>query len=242
VTDWGALNHAYGSAADIPALLGDLSPDPNAEVWGELWSRVCHQDSVYSASFPVLPHLLQAAGTWPPTGRLMPLSLAAGIVSSPDRNDVGDTSAYGPTVQALHRLALETLSAAQGLSAEDVIYLLHATLALGGDRLWAGRLDLLSGGELPGTCPACQAMLYLVIGEYGFFTAADEWVNRPETPRVPIEPAEVSELPQTGRWLHDRAMAAGQPAVADWIQHLFGSTRCPACGAPINVADAASGW
>src|SRR5262249_27675976 len=50
----------------------------------ELWSRVCHQGTAYSASFAVLPYLLEAASKWQPSQRLMPLALAAAIVASWD--------------------------------------------------------------------------------------------------------------------------------------------------------------
>jgi hypothetical protein len=240
VTEWHKLNHAYGDAGDIRGLLDDLSPNPSAKVWDELWSRVCHQGTIYSASYPVLPYLLRAVSQWTPTNRIMPLFLAGSIVSSDDRVRVGDTAAFGPTVEALHRLAVETLTTAQGLSTQDLIYLLQATLALAGDRTWGRQLDRLAGGEFEGVCQACNAQLYLVVGEYGFFTTASEWVNRPATPRVPILPADPSALPETGRWLHEQATRASQPVLADWICHLFGSTQCPKCGAAIDVAEAAT--
>jgi len=238
-TEWHTLNHAYGDAGDIPGLLDDLSPNPHAKVWDELWSRVCHQGTIYGASYPVLPYLLRAASQWTPAGRVMPLCLAGSIVSSDDRDRVGDTAAFASTVEALHRLAVETLTTAPGLSAQDLIYLLQAALALGGDRSWGRQLDRLAAGEFEGVCGACNADLYLVVGEYGFFTTAEEWVNRPATPRVPIVPADPAALPETGKWLHKQATRASQPVLADWIRHLFGSTQCPKCGAAIDVAEAA---
>lgn len=114
MTDWGQLEHAYGSADDVPGLLAALSPDPNAEVWGELWSRLCHQGSVYSASFPALPFLLDAASKWRPEARVAPLSLAGAVVASDDhRPRVHDTAAFRATIDALHRVVLDTLSQAR---------------------------------------------------------------------------------------------------------------------------------
>lgn len=238
-TDWHTLNDAYGNAGHVRVLLGDLSPNPHAKIWGELWSRVCHQGTIYSASYPVLPHLLRAASQWPPIGRVMPLFLAGSIVSSTDRDHVGDTAIFEPTVEALHRLATETLTMARGLSMEELIYLFQGTLALGGDLNWGRQLDRLIGGEFEGICQACNVYLYLVVGEYGFFTTADEWVNRPATPRIPIRPATSTALPEIGRWLHGHVSLLSQPVLADWICHLFGSTQCPNCGTAIDVAEAA---
>ncbi|ACS57981.1 MULTISPECIES: hypothetical protein [Rhizobium] len=62
---WGELSHCYGPAADTPALLRaldlpagpDLSPD--AEPWFSLWSSLCHQGDVYTASYAAVPHIVR---------------------------------------------------------------------------------------------------------------------------------------------------------------------------------------
>lgn len=52
---WGELEHAYGSAVDVPALLGALRDFPKSEgqrePWFSIWSALAHQGDVYSASF-----------------------------------------------------------------------------------------------------------------------------------------------------------------------------------------------
>jgi hypothetical protein len=59
---WSELKHAYGSASDIPALLAQLESSPssggNSEPWFSLWSALCHQGDVYSASFAAVPHII----------------------------------------------------------------------------------------------------------------------------------------------------------------------------------------
>ena len=62
MTDWSQLKHAYGTAEDIPALFERLGREPNDEAWRDLWSRLCHQGSVYSASFASLPLLAELGG------------------------------------------------------------------------------------------------------------------------------------------------------------------------------------
>jgi hypothetical protein len=54
--DWNLLHDAYGSAAGIPLLLQQLhdfptEPEAESEPWFTLWSALCHQGDVYSASF-----------------------------------------------------------------------------------------------------------------------------------------------------------------------------------------------
>lgn len=239
MTDWSRLRDAYGPASEIPKLLDRLSPDPKDGAWNDLWSRLCHQGTVYSASFAALPRLLEIASGWEPRQRPMIVSLAAAIVSA--ETVVGDRDALmrdlAPTVASLEMIAREALQA-PGLSATDFLESAQAVLAFQGDRLWGRQLNGLSSGEFEGRCPACHARLYLVIGQYGFFTTAEEWVKRPEARRWPVRPADPATLAGAGLWLHEAAQAAHQADVALWARHLFGSMQCPACDRPARVTDA----
>jgi hypothetical protein len=66
---WSELQHAYGSAADVPALLERLSDlpasDGTTEPWFTLWSALAHQGDVYSASFAAVPHVVAALAIAP---------------------------------------------------------------------------------------------------------------------------------------------------------------------------------
>lgn len=66
---WSELQHAYGQAANIPALLERLRELPKsegmAEPWFTLWSALAHQGDVYSASFAAVPHVVAALATAP---------------------------------------------------------------------------------------------------------------------------------------------------------------------------------
>lgn len=60
--DWGALQDAYGSAADVPDRLRALLSDDEAvrsEAMGELFGRVWHQGTIYSVSAHVIPFLVE---------------------------------------------------------------------------------------------------------------------------------------------------------------------------------------
>ena len=251
--DWSTLKHAYGNALDVPALLASLSPDPQADVWDELWSRLYHQGSVYSASFATLPVLVNVAEKWKPRERSQLISLAACILATRDVPGACPDEllpAVESVVPRFQRLCRETL-AETGLSAHDFISVLQAARSLEGDRFWGEKLDHLADGEFPGVCPSCGIDLYLVIGEYGFFTTAEEWIQRrawepgkvwepgrieqrPGIYSTPIEPND-EELPEVGRWLYERAQAAQQAEVADWIRYVFGRSLCPSCGHTFEV-------
>ena len=66
---WSELQHAYGQASDIPALLKQLTDVPDSsddkEPWFTLWSSLAHQGDVYSASFAAVPHVDAALASSP---------------------------------------------------------------------------------------------------------------------------------------------------------------------------------
>jgi hypothetical protein len=62
---WDLLGHAYGQAKDTPGLLKALdSPDVDAaeKALAALYSSICHQGSVYTASVAATPILFGIAG------------------------------------------------------------------------------------------------------------------------------------------------------------------------------------
>lgn len=66
---WSELKHAYGDAADVPALLKQLvglpSSESDNEPWFSIWSALAHQGDVYSASFAAVPHVIEALASAP---------------------------------------------------------------------------------------------------------------------------------------------------------------------------------
>lgn len=192
----------------------------------------------YSASFAALPVLTELAARWKPEERAQPLAMAAAILVSDDVRGCRE-ELLRPVewvVPRLRELCRESL-AQPGATAEEYIYLLQAARALDGDRFWGRELHYLASGEFPGVCPSCRADLYLVIGEYGFFTTAEEWIRRPDVARVAIEPNQ-GRLPEVGEWLLEHTLRAGQTEVAEQVRHLFGATSCPNCRHRIGVLDA----
>lgn len=62
--NWRKLEHAYGVASDIPSLLEDLKSYPQCEGYDEepfytLWSSLCHQGDIYSASYYAVPMIVR---------------------------------------------------------------------------------------------------------------------------------------------------------------------------------------
>jgi hypothetical protein len=62
--DWASLNHAYGSAEDVPRLIGDLtsgSKEQREKALWELYGNIWHQHTVYEATAPAVPFLAEVA-------------------------------------------------------------------------------------------------------------------------------------------------------------------------------------
>jgi hypothetical protein len=108
---WSVLTHAYGSAGDIPPLLGLLEEYPPYKDWQSepyfsLWSALCHQGDVYSASYAAVPHLVRTIEASPTRAHWTLLQLIACI-------EIARAKKRGPDLQTdLHddyRAALKKL-------------------------------------------------------------------------------------------------------------------------------------
>jgi hypothetical protein len=78
------LTHAYGEASDIPALLRSLKTAPppagfQSEPWFSLWSALCHQQDVYTASYAAIPHVVADAADRERGERLKHLNFIASV-------------------------------------------------------------------------------------------------------------------------------------------------------------------
>ncbi|THV37088.1 HEAT repeat domain-containing protein [Glycomyces buryatensis] len=110
--DWSALQHAYGSAQEVPALLVSLrSEDPavRRRALDECYSTVHHQGSVYDSTVAALPFLVDVAED-PGTGdrsavvRLL-VSIGESAVEQAGRGYGSDTDAGAQAVAVLRERA-----------------------------------------------------------------------------------------------------------------------------------------
>ena len=81
---WAALSHAYGSAGQISDLLAraaqDLRPGHQQDsTWFDLWSALCHQGDIFTASYAAVPHLVALAPAHLQRKNYDPLLLSASI-------------------------------------------------------------------------------------------------------------------------------------------------------------------
>jgi len=169
---WHKLRHAYGSAADIPALLRQLSDAPvksrDSEPWFSLWSALCHQSDVYPASFAAVPHIVAAAQRRLPADRAEYLCLAGMIESMRHKaaSPVVPTRLETAYLEALRVAVPLTLEALQIEADQSWFRGLIAALAAfrGLPELGAAISEL----EREIDCPYCDATF--VAPGYSYFT------------------------------------------------------------------------
>lgn len=251
VVPWSRLKHAYGQASDIPELLRELLNNPTATTWSDLWSTLCHQSSVYPASFAAYPYLALVAARLQPGQRGEAL-LLLGMIAA------GETEGACPTefrdefeaakVEAID-LVLRELEA-QPKDVEDTVYLMEAFAGLHGCSI-STHLEGFNDGEFYCECPQCGGQLYLWPEEgcYRVFAGDPIKPNRDSLPATQVKPAAespVTELPvkiTDGNalvWVTTLARLAGHPGLAERARQAFGDATCPRCAAPFTYLEAFS--
>lgn len=130
---WTELNHAYGPASDIPALLRrlELLPSSNGtdEPWFSLWSSLAHQGDVYSASFAAVPHVVRALSINPPKAHWAFFQFPAWVEICRQRNSVQVPDDLAPDYFAALD-SLPSLVAAAAARKWDAAYLSCALSAI----------------------------------------------------------------------------------------------------------------
>ena len=138
-----------------------LKRNPKTEPWFSLWSALCHQSDVYTASYAATPYILHEAAQRPPSERLEHLHLSGYIEicrhrphSPPLPEQLAADYESGLSLGA--RLAIESL----GHDWDEIsLRALLAVLAAfrGMPRLGAGIIE----GRDQDYCPKCDALITL---------------------------------------------------------------------------------
>jgi hypothetical protein len=235
MTEWADLRDAYGAAGDIPALLAaaEEAGEDSGRVWDEVWGRLCHQGTVYGASYAALPLLADIAGRHAPAGYVAALDLAGAIVAS---NDGPSDSAparqrHPDSLRRLRDVAERNLA----FTDDDVefIYGLQALMAFEDGGVWQRNLNHLTDGDLPLECPSCHELLLFDLGGPEFSMRNDTDDSIPPTPVRPVKPADGS--------INDRMISLcrthGRSEIAFRLPYLFGRTACPTCSTVFEIPD-----
>lgn len=162
--EWKKLKHAYGKASDIPALLEQLKtalpPDDwQSEPWFSLWSALCHQSDVYTASYAAIPHIVAIAAVKPAGKRLEHLHFIGSVEMFRHRKKAPAMPAnlkgdYLASLNTAASLILECLEIAS-LGESKLKVLMGALAAVRGEYKLAGMIfDLDEEVE----CPECESV------------------------------------------------------------------------------------
>ncbi len=146
--EWRQLDHAYGSAENIPALLRRLAEYPDerdykSEPWFSLWSALCHQNDVYSASYAAVPHIVHLAQLHPDKATMSYFLLPTAI-------EIDRVAGRGPALpleleqdyfESLKHLGQIAAQQLKGATDELRIQYLRGAIAIGrGDTAEASRI------------------------------------------------------------------------------------------------------
>lgn len=234
--NWAELDHASGSAENIPGLFARLGGSEDDAVWSELWSDLCHQGSVYAASWAAMPVLTDIALGKAPGEPLQAVLMAGLIATDPDD---ARQEQYAREIRELLRVSRGLLDT-PGLDPSTFVYLQMAVLAFEGAGVWAEALEGVNNEEYELECPQCEDTLYVAFGSYGTFTSAGDYVlsgaTAPEA-RGKLTPTPPERLTGIGARLHREALAVGQDEVALALTYVFGTAHCPSCDAGFSVSD-----
>lgn len=241
--NWTLLRDSYGAATEIPSLL-KLLRNKNAESLDELFGRICHQGSIYSASIAAFPHLvLMAENPAFSSAQVDILSLAGAICESRDIEKVLSASEYADSFKASIPTALNlAVAALQKITdSNSGIYLLKAALSFSAFVGPARILDGFVDEEFALSCPCCGADLYVWPATEGLTVAAEDPISHPSTTRIPVKKGPIASPQNLNVYPWLTSMLSSTPSltmVASQIPYLFGTASCPACAASFSLFDA----
>jgi hypothetical protein len=222
----------------LRVLLERAATGRDGQAWSDLWTELYHNGSLDVADPLVLHTLADMADAGEAETAASALHLAGAVLVQADQRH--------ETRNLRHRYAQEIarlLGAAnqwRQMTADrnDYCNLLEAVLNLEGDILWAeGLLWGVISEEYELECPnpdGC-ASLWVVLGERGFFSVAEDYALSDDIETFPLHPVDPRDLEGFSRRLYDLALADGHEEVARALTYSFGEATCPECRQRFSV-------
>ncbi|MEU0563632.1 hypothetical protein [Dactylosporangium maewongense] len=233
VVDWLQLQDP---GVEVAALLDRAEREPSTEVWERLDKLlIVEAECWYSAGFAALPRLSALAYSGAAEHRAHAIDLAAMIAMTLHRHHRDDdlVRANPAALATLHRLAASRLPS---MSGGQLLRSFQAACALAGYTFWATISLDFTDEHYRTHCPHCATPLMIVIGDYGHYAAIRDH-DEGDILRTPLHPVEPETLHGFRRWMHETAVACGDPILADGLTYLFGDATCSSCHSVFNVAD-----
>ncbi|MFG2944184.1 hypothetical protein [Streptomyces adustus] len=223
----------------LRALLERAATGRDSQAWSDLWTELYHNGSLDVADPLVLHALADMAQTGRADTAASALHLAGALlVRSDQRYETRNLRhQYAPEVARLLGAANRWRQVA--VDRNDYCHLVEAVLNLEGDVHWAEELIWgIVGEEYELECPdpdGC-ASLWVILGERGFFSTAEDYaLSDDDVETFPLHPADPRALEGLGRRLYDLARADGHEEIARTLTYAFGEATCPECEQRFSV-------
>lgn len=206
----------------LRALLERAATGRDGQAWSDLWTELYHNGSLDAAD-PLVLHT--PAGMAEADTAASALHLAGAVLVQADQRHETRNLRHRYAPQIARLLGAANRWRQITADRDDYCHLLEAVLNLEGDIHWAE--DLLWGVvseeyELECPDPDGCASLWVVLGERGFFSAAQDYALSDDIETLPLHPADPRALEGLGRRLHDVALADGHEEVAHALTYTFG--------------------
>lgn len=231
---WNALDHAYGPAGDVPDLLRAVERGEQ-ELWDELVPCLCHQGTVYTASYAALPHIVRIGAAEPLAEQVLFWSFVGAVALSREAAPVPDDlrQAYEEALARAHELTLACL--VPGLDEATGLELLIALAGIRRLPAIADALRCLREETVSTNCPRCDSSMRVSTADVPFVVEEDEMDLALGTSGEMTAP----RAPQPD--LHELARLARGAGLVD-LEHrvaaLAKGARCPACQLEFSLVDA----
>jgi len=259
---WKQLRDAYGSAELTPDLIKrvadesdpSLSPDPARlnvnSPWDEVWSSLCHQGTIYPATYAALPHLVSIAGNGNLWTKVQTLTFAGDVCSQ--ENSVGEVpedlaKSFEDALKVIKQMSLPIIReavVAYSLHQCPLPYLLKSAVALrAGPRPMVQLLEEMGAGgesEVDIECPQCSRYMVLDLSD---IPTEEEEADLPVTAREVNEGLRLLNKGEDS-WTADcivqivaaLAFQLGDGSLSRTFLNLHASAKCPECEHLFRIA------
>lgn len=251
---WRELDHAYGSAERLPHQLTELltkqyyGNDPHDVLFGCL----CHQGSIYTATYAAVPHCVAAFPYQSLEGRrFLSMFLGAVAVTTDAPPVPAELKAdYRAAIEAAKGLVVEEAKTS-GVPSAEYAHILAAVAAIHGLAAINHVVEwLLINDEMNGLCGKCHStfrifptQLPLVAFDTAASHAREDEEADPGQGGSPVTPTQTPPMEWDGSiretnallWLTALAKAAGQTEIVETLYAAFGMLSCPRCNETIHL-------
>lgn len=277
---WKQLRHAYGTAEHIPALIRAIiaedepshsenlaamraAPTP----WEEVYNSLCHQYSIYSATYAAFPHLVLAAErSGNLVKRLETLVLTGAICAFGTPEDAVPSDLSGAFDDAMAKMRLMSHSILREafhtklLVRYPLAYLIQAFAALRfGQDPAVCALDRLedSNCEIEAECPACGTYMLVDMTATPAAMLVDDRGRPDAEHKVPgaVDRSALEKELEQGFYMLDQtpedswgpgyavqiaaalASRSDDEVLSARILNLHATVRCPACNGSFKLTE-----